>query len=197
MARTSCSRRPHCGLLRTSCDARVLGAANASRDDGSGGLKRGQFVVDGDLPGYIPEHRAFGWTEIMLVDELSGDSSVLSVWFKDGQAVIEFIEGESDDKYLIEVPARWFRSDVGSESTSVHIRFEDLAAVLPVEPDSGRYTLPADFPSQMVAHRKAWILAVGLRQSEYPFLLRIGGSQILLATPVTSKESVVARLVPP
>ena len=132
----------------------------------------------------------------MLVDKLSGDSSVLSVSFRDGKAIIDFVEGESDDRYLIEVAAHWFRSDAGSAHGTVHIRFEDLGEVLPVEPDSGRYTLPSDFPGQMAAHRKGWILAVGLRRSEYPFMLRIGGSEILFATPVTSKESVLARPVP-
>jgi hypothetical protein len=133
---------------------------------------------------------------MISVERLSGDSSVLSVSFEKGRALIEFVEGDSKERYLIEVASQWFRSDAGAADGTVHIRFEELAAVMPVDPDSGRYTLPADFQSQMAAHRKAWILAVGLRQKEFPLMLRVGGSEILFATPVASTESVVVRLLP-
>ena len=67
--------------------------------------------------------------------------------------------------------------------------------VLPVHPESGLYMLPGEFGAQMAAARRGWSLAVGLRQSEYPLMLRICGYQILLATPIRSKESIVVRPV--
>lgn len=129
------------------------------------------------------------------IDQLNGDSSVLAVTYKDGAAAVRFVDGETDDEFLIEVPCDRFRSDSGSERGSVHVELIALQDVLPVHPESGLFMMPADFGSQMTASRRGWNLAVGLRKTEYPLMLRICGYQILLATPIRSRESVVVRLV--
>jgi len=127
------------------------------------------------------------------IDELSGDSTVLGVSYTRGLAAVQFVDGESDEEFVIEVPADRFRSDADSERGSVHIELVALQEVLPVHPESGLYMMPSDFGSQMTASRRGWTLAIGLRQPEYPLMLRICGYQILLATPIRSKESVVVR----
>jgi len=125
--------------------------------------------------------------------KLSGDSTVLAVSYANGVAAVHFVDGESDEELMIEVRTDRFRSDASSEHGSVRVELVALREKLPVHPASGRYMMPSDFESQMVATRPGWNLAVGLRQSEYPFMLRICGYKILLATPVQSPESIAIR----
>lgn len=127
------------------------------------------------------------------IDELAGDSTVLSVSYTRGVALVQFVDGDSDEELVIEVPANRFRSDAGAERRSVHVEFVLLQEVLPVDAQSGLYMLPSDFGRQMAASRRGLNLAVGLRQSEYPLLLRISGYRLLLAAPIQSKESIVVR----
>ncbi len=123
------------------------------------------------------------------ISQISGDSTVHSVSFDAGVAKISIQDGETDLKYLLQIRTSVFFSG-NQKSSCAHIRLEKLEQHLLIDPDSGRYQVPASFVAQMKAVRQIYHLAIGLKASEFPLLFKITGSQILFACPVKSKNDI-------
>ncbi len=123
---------------------------------------------------------------------LNGDSSVHGVRFAAG--VAECLWEDSDGTpYRLQVRTDTLYSEADAEHSSVHLEIEELATALPVDVASGRYQAPLDFGGQMRLVREGRHLALGRRQQEWPFLLRIRGYRLLLACPVRTLEDITLR----
>jgi hypothetical protein len=91
---------------------------------------------------------------------------------------------------LLQIRTAVFFSENSQESGSVHIRFDKLEQHLTIDPDSGRYQVPASFVAQMKAVKQTHHLAIGLKASEFPLLFKIVGYQVLFACPIKSKNDI-------
>lgn len=126
----------------------------------------------------------------MKISELSGDSSVTDVAFSSGEIKCKFEDAGTGSRYSISVPTQAVYSQGSAESDSVHIRIIELREVLPIEPNSQIYLAPHDFGLQMRAAREGFLLAVGLKSTDWPLFLQIRGYRILVASPLQSEESI-------
>jgi hypothetical protein len=126
----------------------------------------------------------------VTIRQLSGDSSVAEVLFASGQARCRLEDGATGAEYSLSVATPALYSQASSEAGSVHLRLIELKDVLPVESKSQLYMAPAEFGAQMQAAREGFLLAVGLKSSEWPLFLQIRGYRILVACPVQSESSI-------
>ena len=127
----------------------------------------------------------------MTVFDLRGESTVSSVLFKNGKLCFQFIDGESDEEYAIEVLTSFvYCRPAPARAGTVYIEIKTLSDYLPIDNESQRYMLPAEFKEQMTAVRKAFHLVVGQKATEYPLMLQIVDGGIYLACPISSIDSV-------
>lgn len=126
----------------------------------------------------------------MRVDELTGDSTVSDMQFSDGIASLLYEDSDSGLRFRVCVPTNSLFSEASTETGSVHVRLVSLADLLPIDPISGRYSIPNNFGVLMTAIREAGHLALGRRATDYPTLLQVRGYRILLACPIRSAEDV-------
>ena len=127
------------------------------------------------------------------IEELGGDATVTNVRFEGG--IVRFrYRTFMDAEFDISVPTNLLYSNCQAEEGSFHIRVNRIAEHLPGEPQSGRYVAPIDFGQQMQMAYEGYQLALGLKASEYPFLLQVRGFNMLIVCPLRSVEQ--ARVEP-
>src|SRR5690606_19221488 len=128
----------------------------------------------------------------MRISELNGDSSVIDIVLASGQFQCKFEDGDTGVEYSISVPTDVLYAQVSPEPY-VHVRLIELKKVLPIDPKSQIYIAPQEFGPQMRAANEGFMLAVGLKSTEWPLFLQIRGTAILAGFPIESEESVCVQ----
>jgi hypothetical protein len=126
----------------------------------------------------------------MLVDQLSGDSTVTELRYEGGIASLLYTDGDTGRVFRLRVTTDCLFSEAPAEAGSVHVRLVPIAEVLPIDHRSGLYTAPPEFGPQMAAVREGLHLALGRRAAAFPYLLQVRGYRVVLACPVRAVREV-------
>jgi len=128
-----------------------------------------------------------------LINQLSGDSTITEAEFSAGKFSFKFEDGDSCKDYLITVPTQLLYWNGVPKSECAHIRVLDLRALLPIEPTSKIYVTPPEFVAIMKLARQHLTLAIGLKSTEWPYMLSFFGHGLSAACPIQSIESVTLQ----
>lgn len=126
----------------------------------------------------------------MLISQLSGDSTVTYLKYANGVVDFNFEDGESDIEYKISIRTQRFVSETSQADGAAHIRIVNLSDVLPVDKKSKIYIMPSGFGEQMKINRNFYNLALGLKSTEYPFMLVVEGNSKILVCPIKGENEV-------
>ena len=126
----------------------------------------------------------------MLVNQLSGDSTVAELRYEGGVASLRYTDGDTGRVFRLRVTTDCLFSETPAEAGSVHVRLVTLTDVLPVDQRSGLYTAPPEFGRQMAAVRDGLHLALGRPAAAFPYLLQVRGYRMVLACPVRAVHQV-------
>lgn len=126
----------------------------------------------------------------MLPSQLNGDSTVTCLKYEDGVVYFDFEDGETGKDYKISVNTQRFASEASEVYGAAHIRVIDLIDVLPVDEKSKIYIMPCEFGEQMKINKNFYNLALGLKSTEFPFMLVVQGNNKILVCPIKSENEV-------